>query len=60
MALSLPEVASGTEFTQFRFEQMARLLHKRIAVAAAIDYARLKTTGAVADPAGCDPYQKGH
>ena len=52
------EVISSTVFTQFFLEDVSRLLHKRIAVAAAFDYARLKTAGAVADSALGDAFQK--
>jgi hypothetical protein len=45
-------------FTQFILEDVSRLLHKRIAVAAAFDYARLKTAGAVADSALGDAFQE--
>ena len=52
------EVISSTVFTQFFLEDVSRLLPKRIAVAAAFDYARLKTAGAVADSALGDAFQK--
>jgi hypothetical protein len=52
------EVISSTVFTQFFLEDVSRLLHKRIAVAAAFDYAKLKTAGAVADSALGDAFQE--
>ncbi len=58
MALSLTEVVSGTVFTQLSLEDMMRLLHEWITVAAAFDHARLKSAGAVADSAGGNALQQ--
>lgn len=49
MALSLPEVVSGTALTQLSLEDMTRHLHQWVSVAAAFDHVRLKSAGAVAD-----------
>ncbi|MEI7700592.1 MAG: hypothetical protein WCK86_12405 [Planctomycetia bacterium] len=45
-------------FTQFRLKDVARLLHKRIAVTPAFDHARLETTGAVANQDCGDAFQE--
>lgn len=58
MALSLTEVISRTVFTQFGLEDMTRLLHEWVAVAAAFDDARFKSAGAVADLACGDASQQ--
>ena len=58
MALSLPEVVSGTALTQLSPEDVTRQLHQWLSVAAAFDHARLKSAGAVADWAGSDTLQQ--
>ncbi len=58
MAVLLTEVVSRTVFTQFGLEDMTRLLHEWVAVAATFDDARLKSAGAVADLAGGDAFQQ--